>query len=491
MNNLRHGTPTHSMAHASLALRQHGLNSSCRNCRGGLAAWFVAAPLEPGLWWKTNVSHGPYPAFVTPVGKRDRWVSQVLATGGSVIQRVRRYLAAVYPAGQFGDSAMVSDEAAVGFFVTRVWYYETDHTPSLPLDALTPRIVTCEGERGCRGAVRCAQARQASSRYHGVLQLNQRLTYRDIIPCAWRECTSRLARYSPEWALDIEKRGADVFVEVWHWSYAAFQAGLDGGRWPSWDRGAKLKGGVRAPRSWANFLDAQLSERGGSGWWHVFAPGSGIFYHAGVTMVAPTKTAMLCRLLEKWLDLSDTTRATEGTLHADVRSAAGDEPSRFLPALRQVVTGVQTCAEAGIPASAEACYNGGASFTLRDKFDNIMLRLGRALHYESLFFSASFARPQLDRKTYVAAGELVDLRLAAPWPTPRSSVAGRAAVEVAEAQRVGRFSLRDPLHPGDASRSIPCNFSSSRTVRLACLGHASWAVRARIPEDRWDCQIPV
>ena len=151
---------------------------------------------------------------------------------------------------------------------------------------------------------------------------------------------------------------------------------------------------------------------------------------------------------------------------------------------------MQTCAEAGIPASAEACYNGGASFTLRDKFDIIMLRLGRALHYDSLFFSASFVRPQLDQKSYVAGGEIVDLRLAGPGATFRSS-AGRAAIEVAEAQRLGRFSLRDPLHPGDASRALLCNFSSSRTVRLACFGHASWAIRARVPEDRWDCQIPV
>ena len=493
----RHKTPDPSTAHASLAGKQHELNSSCRNCRGGLAAWSVGAPLEPGMWWKnrgvarTTVSHGPYPAFLTPVGKRDGWVSQVLATGGSVIQRIRRYLAAVYPAGQFSDSALVSDEAAVAFFVTRVWYYETDHAPSLPLDALTSRIAKCEDEHGCRGAVRCVQARRPSTRYHGALQLNERLTYRDIVPCAWRECTSRLARYSPEWALDIEKRGSDVFVEVWHWSYAGYLAGLDGGRWPSWDRGSKMKAGVRAPKNWADFLDAQFSERGGSGWWHMFAPGSGIFYHAGVTIVAPTKTAMLSRLLEKWLDLSDATRTAEGTLQADLRSATGDEPSHFLTALRQVAAGVQTCAEAGIPASAEACYNGGASFTLRDKFDIIMLRLGRALHYDSLFFSASFVRPQLDHKNYGAAGEIVDLRLAAPGPTFQSSVAGRAAVEVAEAQRLGRFSLRDPLHPGDASRALPCNFSSSRTVRLACLGHASWAVRARVPEDRWDCQIPV
>ena len=493
----RHKSPDAFTAHASLAGRQHERNSSCRNCRGGLTAWSLAAPNEPGMWWKdrgearTTVAHGPYPAFLTPVGKRDGWVSQVLAAGGSVIQRIRQYLAAVYPAGQFSDSASVSDEAAVAFFVTRVWYYETKHAPSLPLDALSSRIAKCEGESGCRGVVRCVQARHASTRYEGALQVNERLSYRDIVPCAWRECTSRLARYSPKWALDVEKRGSDVFVEVWHWSYAAYQAGLDGGRWPSWDRGSKMNSGRRAPRNWADFLDAQFSERGGSGWWHMFAPGSGIFYHAGVTIVAPTKTAMLCRLLEKWLDLSNATRTAEGTLHSDVRSAAGDEPSHFLAALRQVVAGVQTCAEAGIPAPAEACYNGGASFTLRDKFDIIMLRLGRALHYDSLFFSASFVRPRLDHKNYVAAGEIVDLRLAAPEPTFGSSVVDRAAVEVAEAQRLGRFSLRDPLRPGDASRVLPCNFSSSKTVRLACLGHASWAVRARVPEDRWDCQIPV
>ena len=336
--------------------------------------------------------------------------------------------------------------------------------------------------RSYQRAVRCAQRL-----YVGLLQLHARLTYRDIIPCSWRECAARLARYSPEWALDLEKRGPDVYVEIWHWSYAGFQAGLDGGRWPSgW--GATTRAGSRAPKTWADFLDVQLGERGGSGWWHMWAPGSGIFYHAGVTMVAPTKTAMLARLLSMWLGLPAAARDAEGSLHSDVRTVAGVEPSRFLSALRPVVAGAQTCAEAAIPSGS--CYNEGASFTLRDKFDTIMLRLGRALRYDSLFFSASFARPQPNRFTHVAAGELVDLRLAAPRPPFRSTIVERANAEVAEAQRLGRFSLRDPLAPGDASRVRPCNFSSAKTVRLACLGHASWTLRSRIPEDRWDCQIP-
>ena len=90
-----------------------------------------------------------------------------------------------------------------------------------------------------------------------------------------------------------------------------------------------------------------------------------------------------------------------------------------------------------------------------------------------------------------APSRLSCTRLAAPRPPFRSTIVERANAEVAEAQRLGRFSLRDPLAPGDASRVRPCNFSSAKTVRLACLGHASWTLRSRIPEDRWDCQVPI
>jgi len=56
------------------------------------------------------------------------------------------------------------------------------------------------------------------------------------------------------------------------------------------------------------------------------------------------------------------------------------------------------------------------------------------------------------------------------------------------AQQEGRFTLRDPLRPSDGG--LPCNFSAAPSNRLGCKGHISWAVRDRIPEDRWDCQIP-
>jgi len=56
------------------------------------------------------------------------------------------------------------------------------------------------------------QSRQATSRYYGLLQLHQRLTYRDVDPRSWRDWATRLARDSPTWAPNLENRGTDDIV---------------------------------------------------------------------------------------------------------------------------------------------------------------------------------------------------------------------------------------------------------------------------------------
>ena len=75
----------------------------------------------------------------------------------------------------------------------------------------------------------------------------------------------------------MASHGNDVWLEVWHLAF-------DGRTRPR-----------HKPRGWADFLD-----HGQAGWWYILAPGSGIFYHAGRTLAAPSKAAMLATLLEEW-----------------------------------------------------------------------------------------------------------------------------------------------------------------------------------------------
>ena len=81
----------------------------------------------------------------------------------------------------------------------------------------------------------------------------------------------------PECRGSVAERSEDLWVEVWHLSF-------DGRSRPR-----------QKPRGWSDFLDHGLA-----GWWYIHAPGSGIFYHAGRTIAAPSKASMLAALLEEW-----------------------------------------------------------------------------------------------------------------------------------------------------------------------------------------------
>ena len=152
-----------------------------------------------------------------------------------------------------------------------------------------------------------------------------------------------------------------------------------------------------------------------------------------------------------------------------------------------------------------------------DNRDPLLILLGRALGYDSLYLSALMwgraigslpellaiaqGRPPWNRlppqpsielpPTYNAelTSEWVDLRMPpAPWNaslvTPELSGAAREALAHSWAHALLhssplRLSLRDPLHPADATRAIPCAFNASGqpTMRVACHGHPSWGVR--------------
>lgn len=324
-----------------------------------------------------------------------------------------------------------------------------------------------------------------------MLHISRRLAHRDLVPCSWVGCVHNLSRYRPSWVGGLEAQGG--YVEVSHFSYAAFQAGLNGGRWQPWTR---QKEGP--PHLWSDALDWQLQSKGGSGWWYLFTPGSGLFYHLGAVVVAPSKTAMLMRLLERLVTHLEAgprfrTRVFDALL-ARLRELTGREMHDFLERLRIVESGEKTCAEAGVPR----CYSEGVQYTIMDDYDEFMLSLGRALGLDSLFYTASFLRPLPNYVVDAAEGEIVDLRqpeaaLRDPAAWAALSPEAKAAASLAEAQARGAISLRDPFRSGGTGgAALPCNFSVEPTNRLSCKGHVSWDVRDRIFEDRFgQCEIPM
>ena len=185
---------------------------------------------------------------------------------------------------------------------------------------------------------------------------------------------------------------------------------------------------------------------------------------------------------------ADSDAQADEQLRNDVRAATSGDPERFVEALRRVEGGNATCTQAGLPNGT--CYEDGRSYTVTDRFDVLMLQLGRRLKLDTLFFTATFARPRLSQATSAAAGEIVDLRQAMPLlnePSGSGGLARRAQLEVEAVQQQGRLSLRDPLRP--ERPALACNFSEAPTLRLACPGHLSWGVRQQLYEDRWDCTV--
>ena len=107
--------------------------------------------------------------------------------------------------------------------------------------------------------------------------------------------------------------------------------------------------------------------------------------------------------------------------------------------------------------------------------------LGRALHCDTLFYTAS----TWGIRQATPAGEMVDLRVKAEAAgLGKRGAAERAAALLQLTSR--RLSLRDPLAPrrrsGDSDvdmrQSLPCNFTQGRpSLRLGCPGHVSWRTR--------------
>ena len=405
----------------------------------------------------------PTRPLYSPVHPR---TSEPVAAG--LVQPIQDYLAAVYPAGV---SASTADDTAALFRSRMVFYDGLAPYPSPPWAALEPAMASAAGCSAVSGS--CSNRDElvdCDDDDQRLLLINSRRTYRGVVPCeTGHDCQRRLVAYQPDWADDIHARGSDVYLEVLHLSISTW-----------WGKGD--------PGNWLAFLDAdcrgsQCRGVGGGGFWFGFAPGSGIFYHAGVTLVAPSKILMLSRLMREWIAAPTGERDEASVPGFD--SWTGGSPSRFLEKLQKVIDG-ETCREAGLRLCYDEFYGSdGDSWTIKDDYDFFIMDMGRALGYDSLLFTSSFLhpdRPDRDReeiKTF-SYGEVVDLRLpdsfgSAAWRRKGREAQARAVLQDMEERRA--FSLRDPLDVGNNSRVVPCRFQHARpTAMLTCKGHISESV---------------
>lgn len=381
---------------------------------------------------------------------------------------VRDYLMAVYPSGQFGT---LPAEQVLSFFASRHWFY---NLTAGRVPELTPAWAALPLVRPPR--FHCADGFFGS----GLVHLNMASRFPQMLPCSpGRGCVLRQAAHLPHCAPELAALGSDIWMEVWHLAF----------------NGRMTR---RPPTTWKEFGDD-----GASPWWYIYAPGSGIFYHAGVTLVASGKAAMLAELLERW-------EAAPAPLKAEMAPSlrkllpASPEALRTLTASMRAIANGTECSRVGW--GRYRCY--ADRIPMDAAWDEVMLSVGRALGFDSLFFTGlMWGRAFPDKQPTSAGGgsapplppppptsnieattELVDLRLPPPpFPSVHRFLSARAAMReellrewASYLVRVGRISLRDPLAPADSSRAMACNFNHSGepTMRMACGGnHPSWGVR--------------
>ena len=432
-----------------------------------------------------------YPASASPAARRIEVERAVVERGVEALQRVRMYLRKVYPAAQWSNSS-ASD--SVELFTTRTWLYHGGGV-KVPWDLLEPSMFP--PAQVPADAMRCIDSSGSSSSgsgggnggggdsaFHGIAHLGYQRLYRDLVLCRLgADCTRRLTAHRPRWARQLEARGDRAYFEVSRFARSTMQSGVP-------------------PTTWSEFLD-----EGESGWWYHAQPGSGIFYHVGPSLAEPTKTSMLVRLLEQWLNGGSALAARHKRLTDQVRDSTSGDPAGFVGRLRLVRMGDKTCGQVGL---SHVCYQQrhgyDASYTVYDTYDRLMIMLGRALGYSTLIFTASYLRPDIadvrvEQPVYRLArpslAELVDLRLPA-WARSTTEPDGTAAwlrlsrkersrAWVADVRKRGTLSLRDPLAP--SRPGMPCKFHIA--TMLACEKHVSWPLRnASLQQALLQCQVP-
>jgi hypothetical protein len=170
------------------------------------------------------------------------------------------------------------------------------------------------------------------------------------------------------------------------------------------------KRGKQAPKRESDFMDP-----GAAGMWYVYRRGSGIFYRMGRTKTAPGKNEMLAALLQEaygnashWrsLDASWRSMVTNAVLFDPLWPTSGlwGDADRILSA----ANGSLTCGELGLrscrctivrfahlpppvraPRRAQRAPRFHCSQILGDEWDDAMVWLARALHYETLLLQTT------------------------------------------------------------------------------------------------------
>ena len=343
-----------------MVLRSRGsAQSVCKWCASGVAEWLVD-DVEEGLISMPAPSRSDprhYPGTCSAV-TRNASLEAHIARLAPTVHRARLYLSTVYPMASF---ATASDVEVVRTLRSLEWLYHSgaDADADVPLDAIEPSMFAVGST--VETALQCSSSSQEGVRPHdagrppsrAILQRDARQLYRGLLPCqSGLDCVRALSSFEPDWLGGITQLGASVYFEVRHFSRIAWGHNLDVPVNP-----------LQPPRTWADFVDPHRVH--GSGFWYKHAPGTGVFYHAGRTLVAPTKIAMQVKLLEEWLTKDRSGwPGIETELHRIAARArdpqhwvtptyrAGDA-HEFLRKLRLVSSGERTCAQAQIPD----CYD--------------------------------------------------------------------------------------------------------------------------------------
>ena len=353
-----------------------------------------------------------------------------LSLGPRSVHAIRTYVSDVYP---HADVTSLSDSDLVNFFTSRQWFYggmssassssvsksakgkgislngpssgdderrsenighgHGHHKPkSLPQSLLSQLSLITSS------TYRCVDGFFGS----GLLHRDNNARFPGVLPCTpGTDCVRRQNAFMPTCTQALAALREDVWLEVWHLSF-------DG----------RAVSPSRRPKGWSELLD-----HGPAGWWYIHAPGSGIYYHAGRTLAAPSKASLLRRLMDEWIAHPEGHYyherggggggAAEGSQHrakaaaARTRafSAAGRGASSALdvePKLRRLIrqaTGSHahelaanfSKLEAGVPCKSVGWgrWRCVGDFVPSDNWDALLIALGRALRYDSLMLTAT------------------------------------------------------------------------------------------------------
>jgi len=425
----------------------------CNNSLTLLNCMGTAADIPPAsaalMSTSALVDYAPWPAASQPF----RAAVQEGCSGRGKAEAQRTYLRRVYPAGHFGDRARVSSKAVALLFHALHWYYADELAGAASLLASKigkqARNMTAASATAAVVAPPAFECQGGRMHKRFVQRYTATAVYFPFLPCTpGPDCIGRQAGYTPKW------RG-HRYLEVWHFALKSKRDPPD----------------AKALR-WQQVLDSEESL------WYWHAPGSGIFYDGGAVCDAPSKVHMLLRLLRAWADAPAELRASAPAVDTAVARLMGrmGEVSLggVLARVNLTAAGVGDCSRARL----DHCMFG---WFLMDRWDRMLGALGRALHCDTLFYTAS----TWGIRQATPAGEMVDLRVKAEAAgLGKRSAAERAAGLLQLTSR--RLSLRDPLAPRrrggdsdvDIGQSLPCNFTQGRpSLRLGCPGHISWRTR--------------